>query len=236
MATYLVSRYLKFPEKAFSDKRVANAYRRWFIIISIVALTPSIYFLYSVYTKAAIKSDIEEFVIAPIKNEGNEILKWETVKKDSGNYIKVYYSGMQLGDSLRKRIDSNLRKNKMLRYIIVPMRVNLTREEVNQLSSETTRQIIEEMHLQELKDNQVLPFTDTLSFKQIYKETKIAFPYIDTVFNGWILHPDSSKHIDTFPIVFYKTLEPIDKSKTDQLYNYFAQRLGKDTVILIKNE
>ncbi|MEP7251337.1 MAG: TIGR00341 family protein [Ginsengibacter sp.] len=236
MATYLVSRYLKFPEKEFTDKRVAIAYRRWFIIISFVALTPSIYFLYSVYTRASIKSDIEEFVIAPIKKQGNEILKWETVEKDSGNYIKVYYSGMQLGDSLTRRIDSSLRKNEMLRYIIVPMRVNLTKEEVNQLSSETTRQIIEEMHLQELKDNRVLPSSDTLSFKQIYKETKIAFPYIDTVYNGWILHPDSSKRVDTFPIVFYKTLEPINKSKTDQLYNYFAQRLGKDTVILINNK
>ena len=200
-----------------------------------VALTPSIYFLYSVYTRAAIKSDIEEFVITPIKQEGNEVLKWENVRKDSGNYIKVYYSGLQLGDSLKKRIDSTLRKNKMVRYVIVPMRVNLTKEEVNQLSSETTRQIIEEMHLQELKDNMVLRSFDTLSFTQIFKETKIAFPFIDTLVNGWILHPDSLKRIDTLPIVFYKTLEPVDKAKTDQLYSYFAQRLGRDTVILINN-
>ncbi len=234
MATYLISRYLRFPEKAFADKKVARQYRRWFIIISMLALTPSIYFLYSVYLKQSIKSDIEKLVITPIKQKGNEILKWENVSKDSGNLIKVYYSGNLLGDSLRTSIGNSLIKNKMSKYIVVPMRVNLTKEEVSQLSTETTKQIIEEMHLLELKDNQVLRgLSDTLSYTQIFKETKIAFPFIDTITNGWVLKPDTLSNVDTLPIVFYKTLSPVDASKTDQLYKYFAQRLGRDTVILI---
>lgn len=234
MATYLISRYLRFPEKAFADKKVARQYRTWFIIISMLALTPSIYFLYSVYLKQSIKSDIEKLVITPIKQKGNEILKWENVSKDSGNLIKVYYSGKLLGDSLRASIGNSLIKNKMSKYIVVPMRVNLTKEEVSQLSTETTKQIIEEMHLQELKDNLVLQgLSDTLSYTQIFKETKIAFPFIDTITNGWFLRPDTLSSVDTLPIVFYKTLRPVDDATTDQLYKYFAQRLGRDTVILI---
>ncbi len=234
MATYLVSRYLHFPEKEFAEKRVARQYKRWFIIISMVALTPSVYFLYSVYIKESTKSDIEQYVITPIKLDGNEVLKWEDVKKDSQNLIKIYYSGTQLGDSLKNSIYSSLRKSKMTNYSIVPMRVNLTKEEVNQLSAEKTRQIIEELHLQELRDNQVLkPSADTLPFTQIFKETKTAFPFIDTLSNGWLLQPDSSNLVDTLPVVFYRTLKPIDQEKTEQLYKYFVQRLGRDTVVLI---
>lgn len=236
LATYLIVRYLHFPEKEFTNAKIARQYRRWFIALSFIALTPSIYFLYTVYKDEVIKKDIQTLVLAPIKNNGNEILKWEITAKDSLKLIKVYHSGKPLSDSLKNAVDSLLVRNKMKQYRLVSMRVNLTKEEVSELSAEMTKQMFQEMHLEELKEQNTLNNkpVDTLSFAQVSKEVKVAFPYIDTTINGWMFLPDTSHSVDTIPTIIYKTIKPITKSQTKQLYEFLRVRLSADTVVLIK--
>jgi hypothetical protein len=53
---------------------------------------PSVYFLYTIYKKEAVKKDIEAFVLTPIKKHGNEILKWEIFSRDTIRQIKAYHS------------------------------------------------------------------------------------------------------------------------------------------------
>lgn len=236
LATYLIVRYLHFPEKEFVNTKVAKQYRRWFILLSIAALTPSIYFLYTVYKDEEVKQDIEALVLSPIKKQGNEILKWEVTNKDTTNLIKVYHSGRQLSDSLKKSIDSTLTKHKMKAYHLVSMRVNLTKEEVNELSAETAKQMFQEMHLEEIRQMDTVNRTpvDTVSYTQILNEVKIAFPFVDTMSNGWIIMPKPNNSIDTLPIIFYQTRKSTTKSQSNQLYNFLRIRLAKDTVVLIK--
>ncbi len=236
LATYLIVRYLHFPEKEFVNTKTARQYRRWFIMLSIVALAPSIYFLYTVYKNEASKKEIQELVLSPIKKHGNEILKWEVQTRDTTKLIKVYHSGRPLSDSLKNSIDSSLRKHEMHSYHLVSMRVNLTKEEVSELSAEMTKQMFQEMHLEELRQPDTISKkpADTVSYIQILKEVKIAFPFIDTISNGWITLPNSNNNIDTLPIVFYKTLKPVNKSQANQFYNFLRVRLARDTVVLIK--
>jgi uncharacterized hydrophobic protein (TIGR00271 family) len=236
LATYLIVRYLHFPEKEFVNTKVAKQYRRWFIILSIVALTPSIYFLYTVYKNEVIKKQIQELVLSPIKKQGNEILKWEVQNRDTVKLIKVYHSGRQLSDSLKNAIDSSLKKHELNSYHLVSMRVNLTKEEVSELSAEMTKQMFQEMHLEEIRqiDTMNKKSIDSVSYRQIFKEVKIAFPFIDTLSNGWITLPNANNNIDTLPIVFYHTKKSTTKFQRDQLYNFLRARLEKDTVVLIK--
>ncbi|MEO6290735.1 MAG: TIGR00341 family protein [Ginsengibacter sp.] len=236
LATYLIARYLRFPERPFVDKRVAGQYRKWFLIISMIALTPSIYFLYTLYRDELIKTDIDELVITPIKKQGNEILKWEIAYLDTVNQIKIYYSGRQLSDSFKHQIDNALIQHKLAKYYFMPMRVNLTKDEVNQLSAEMTMRIIDELHLQEIKDQNLLTqqSENALPFPQLNNETKIAFPFIDTLSSGWILYQDTLKSVDTIPVIFYKTTGTVTTDNTRQFYTYLRERLAKDTVLLIK--
>lgn len=236
LTTYLIVRLLDFPQKQSLDRRLEKTYSRWFTFLSLIVLIPSIYFLYTVYEKELIDDEIDELVITPIKNHGNEIIKWEVDNKDTVMWIKVYHSGAPLQDSFKRTIDSSLHKHKLTIYKLKPMRVNLTREEVNQLSAEMSRQMFQEMHLQEIKEESSLklPVVDTLPYTQVFKEAKIAFPFIDTLSNGWITLPDTANRVDTFPVVFYKTSRPINKRQTTLLYSYLVTRFSKDTVILLK--
>jgi uncharacterized hydrophobic protein (TIGR00271 family) len=235
LATYIIVKYLQFPSKEFINRKTENRYRLWLGLIACIVLTPSAYFLYTLYKSELIKNEINELVLAPIQKQGNEILKWEIDKKDSIMQIKVYNSGKPLSDSLQRTIDSSLRLHSMKSYSLSTIRLNLTKEEVDNLSAETVRRMLDEMHFEELKQ-QALHTGDTLSYAQVFHETKIAFPFIDTMYNGWLMLADAQKSIDTIPAVFYKSRRPLSKNQTKQVYDYLLARFQKDTLMLINEK
>ncbi len=232
LATYLIVKYLHFPEKEFVNRKLQRRYSYWFTAISIIVLAPSVYFLYTVYQKEKVKREISDLVITPIKKQGNEILKWEVDAKDTVNFIKVYHSGKPLNDSIKKAIDSTLESHHMAKYHFQSMRVNMTKEEVNALSADVSRQMFQQLQLQNFDRESNLHENDTLSFLQLSKEAAAAFPFIDTLYNGWITVPDSLKKMDTIPVVFYKTKKAITKTQSKQLYDFLVIRLLKDTLLL----
>lgn len=236
LATYLIVRYLHFPEKKFVNKKLEHQYKIWFGIITLIVLLPSVYFLYTVYKQEAVKKDIDAFALTPIKRQGNEILKWEIISKDTVKQIKVYHSDNVLSDSLKQSIDSTLSSHDMASYHLVPMRINLTKDEVSELSAEMTRQMFQEMHLDEIKEQSLgnSKPADSLSYIQVFKEVKIAFPFIDTLFNGWLTIPAVDSKIDTIPAVFYKSARLLNKSQHSPFYRFLKVRLAKDTVVLIR--
>lgn len=233
LATYLIVKYLHFPEKEFINKKLQKKYSYWFTAISIIVLAPSVYFLYTVYQKEKIKTDISDLVITPIKKQGNEILKWEVDAKDTANFIKVYHSGKPLNDSIKAAIDSTLKSHRdMAKYHLQSMRVNMTKEEVNALSADVSRQMFQQLQLQNIAAENNLHENDTLSYVQLSKEAAAAFPFIDTLYNGWLTVPDSLKKIDTIPAVFFKAKKRITKTQSKRLYNFLVVRLVKDTLLL----
>jgi uncharacterized hydrophobic protein (TIGR00271 family) len=234
LATYVISKYLHFPAKEFVNKAVERKYSLWFTIISIVVLAPSVYFLYSVYEKELIRKEISELVIKPITSQGNEILKWDVEGTDSAMYIKVFHTGKQLKNSVITSIDSALKKNNLPHYHLKSMRVNMTKDEVNALSAELIKNMFLQSELDKMKESADTVVTDTLSYRQIVPEVKLAFPFIDTAYNGWSTIPDSSGRIDTLPVFVYKPNRRVSSSQMRKLYQYLLMRFSKDSVVLIK--
>ena len=234
LATYLIVKYLHFPEKEFINKKIQRRYSFWFTLISLIVLTPSIYFLYSIYQKEQIKEDINKLVITPIKQQGNEILKWEVDVKDTANFIKVYHSGKPLNDSLKAAIDSSLKSHSMAKYHLQSMRVNMTKEEVNALSADVSRQMFQQLLLQQMDDEKKNHVADTLSYKQLTSEARAAFSFVDTLYNGWLTIPGATAKQDTFAAVFYKVKKPATRAQSQQLYKFLLARLNRDTLLLIK--
>jgi hypothetical protein len=174
-------------------------------------------------------------VIDPIKKQGNEILKWEVEAKDSANFIKVYHSGKPLNDSIKAAIDSSLKGHSMAKYHLLSMRVNMTKEEVNELSADVSRQMFQQLQLQQMDDEKKSHVADTLSYKQLTNEARAAFVFVDTLYNGWLTLPGSAgAKPDTFATVFYKVKKRVTSAQSQQLYKFLLARLNKDTLLLIK--
>ncbi len=235
LATYLIVRYLHFPEKKFLNRKLELQYHWWFTIIGMILLAPSIYFLYTVYKKEIVKKDIDTLVISEIKKQGNEILKWDVVDRDTAKLIKVYYSGIRLKDSLRNAIDSTLHTHQMKEYQLFPMRINLTKNEVSELSAEMTKQMFREMHLEEILEQSLLArkSTDSLPYVNLQREVTVAFPFVDTMYIGRLTMP-AATGMDTLPAVFYQSKRRLNNTQQKQIYQYLKVRLAKDTLLLIR--
>ncbi len=197
--------------------------------ILLIVTAPSIYFLFEVYQREKTKLSLDEIVLKPIQKSGNEILKWELTALDSVTLVKVYHSGDPLPDSLKNAINQNLALNKLEEYELKAFRVNLTREEINQLSADVSRQMFQQLQLSQAEENAV--FTkDTASFSKIIRETKIAFPYIDTLYKGILVMPDSLNRRDTVTAIFFRgSIRPEQKV---QLTEFMRVRM-EDSVMVI---
>ncbi len=231
LATYLIVKYLHFPEKKYADTRLQKVYSIWFSVIIIVVLIPSIYFLYSVYKKSMIKIDVNDIVINTIQKNGNEVLKWEIQDQDSVQWVKVYHSGEPLSDSLKAAINNSLHKHNLRSYALKAVRVNLTKEDVSKLSAQTAKEMFQQLQLDSLKQ-QINNSPPPLSYKSVSKEIQAAFSFVDTASNGWITLPDSVAHIDTIPAVFYRSKKPLNDKQKQQLYTFLKLRFNTDTVAL----
>lgn len=235
LATYVMVKYLRFPLREFASLKQRRNYTMVFIFLVILITAPSVYFLYSVYQKETTKQKLNNLVINPIKASGNEILKWEVVDADSVMLIKVYHSGNILSDSFKLAINNNLVANDMPTYVLRSFRVNMTKEEVNAMSEAVSREMVAQLQLQmevlAKHDDQINE--DSLRFGYINSETKIAFPFLDTLFYGWAVMPRQTSQVDTLPLVFISQNRLVDVAERDQLYAYLKARFRKDTIILV---
>jgi uncharacterized hydrophobic protein (TIGR00271 family) len=230
LATFLIVKHLHFPILRLGNKKLRRMYSFWFGVISFVALLPSVYFLYTLYQKEVIRQKIDEEVISVIKKHGNEVLKWELEQKDAATLVKIYHSGNALSDSLKKRMDSTLAFAGLTHFKIQPMRINMTKEEVANLSADITKQMFAEMHIQELLDNP--RESGTLTYTQVWREVKILFPEIDSAANGWILSPGANG-IDTVALFTYFSPGRLKTDRERLLTAYLEQRLKIDSATII---
>ncbi len=233
LATYWIVKYLRFPKTAFATRRQRNIYFLIYSLIAVLVTVPSVYFLYTVYQKQTTNAKLDQLVLRPIHDQGNEILKWDLADKDTAIWIKVYHSGAPISDSLQRIIAQNLAANGLSQYILKPARVNMTKEEVNELSAEVSRQMFQQYQLELLEQEKLKQQTDTLTYFDLNGEVKTAFPFVDSIFCGWLTLKDSTQKTDTLATAFYRRGLPISFLQEQQLYQFLKIRLHQDTVIMI---
>ncbi|RYY66691.1 MAG: DUF389 domain-containing protein [Chitinophagaceae bacterium] len=231
LTTFLMAKYMGFPVQEEATRQRRRYVSVLFALLILAATLPSVYFLYSVYRKEVTRQQIETIVFAPIRKHGNEIFKWEYSQRDSITAINIYHSGKPLGDSLVDAINGQLAASGLGHYRVRPHRVNLTREEVNELSAEMSRQMYQQLQLDVLRVD-AGDGRDTLAYPRIDREARIAFPFVDTLYNGWLTIRDSSGAPDTLAMVFYESARTPAPAQQARLYQYLKTRLGVDTLAL----
>ena len=234
LATYWIVKYLRFPKTAFTTRHQRNVYFLIYSLIAVLVTVPSVYFLYTVYQKQTTNAKLDQLVLRPIHDHGNEILKWDLADKDTAIWIKVYHSGNPLSDSFKTAIGQKLAQNNLSKYRLKPVRVNITREEVNQLSADVSRQMFQQWQLQQVAEENGRGTYDSLTYQRLYPETSIAFPFVDTLFQGWVTIRDSAAKVDTLPVVFYRAGTYVSIRQRQKLYQFIKLRLMKDTVVMVR--
>lgn len=225
LSTYLIVRYLHFPIKSYIDKNLQRTYTRLTWILLMLALAPSIYFLYTVYNDSRTKKTIETLVIDNLQRDHNEILKWNVNLTDSAKVIEIYYSGEKISAEHLQEIETLCSRNGIRNCHIKALRVNLTREEITGLSTDVARQMLNEWEIQMLaksKEDSIAINSWKTDAWQLSREVGAAFSFIDSAYVGRMINVKGEHEADTLTGVWY-TAPPKAEAGAGKTNNQFFE-------------
>ncbi|RDB06707.1 TIGR00341 family protein [Runella aurantiaca] len=225
LATFSVAKYLRFPLKEYLNDKTQKRVSSFIYSALVLTLIPSIYFLYTVYKNNREKRVIESHVVNEITKRGNEILKWEIHRELMPRQVKIYYSGQSIEQPQLDDFKKTLLSHDLPDYDLRLFRMNLSREEIAEMSNEALQNL-----LKSLKINQK---NDTLAQinSAVLIEMQALYPQIKKVGIGNMVFIGTKT--DTITQVLIQTEKaPIDPSGLIQLNNFLKVRLKRDTLLL----
>lgn len=235
-STYLIVKLLHFPITAYVEQGKQKKVARAAFMILLLVSAPSLWFLYTVYQKNKTQHIIQAEIINDFRMRGNEILKWETENRDSVILIKTFFSGSPVSETDKRFYANKLKELGMKKYAIHFFQMNITKSEMDKMSSEMTESIMKNIELQNSR------FRDSLqeAYRNIdegflYGEVKAFYPNIYAL-GVSAIEMKSTARTDTVWAAYLKwdTLsEKINKEEAAaNIRQYLKTRLKTDTVWL----
>lgn len=239
-STYLIVKLLRFPITAYVEKGKQKKVARAAFMILLLVSAPSLWFLYTVYQKNKTQNVIQTEIINDFRMRGNEILKWETENRDSVILIKTFFSGSPVSETDKRFYASKLKDLGMKKYAIQFFQMNITKSEMDKMSSEMTESIMKNIELQNSR------FRDSL--QEVYRnidegllfgEVKAFYPNIYALGVSTVEMKAAAK-TDTVWTAYLKwdTLsEKVNKEEAAaNIRQYLKTRLKADTVWLQQSD
>lgn len=240
LSTYLVVKYLRFPIKVYIDKSLQRKYARYAAITLSIIIIPSIYFLSNIYSETKTKQNIQNLVITPLKKLDNEVIKWNISPSDSIHQIKVYISGKEIPEQEKRYLQSLLDENGMKKYRLNIYKINISKDEIAEMSSEITQNLLKTIEFESRTEKQASPIErpkDPIDVGQLQKELKTLFPEVEQIGIGNFAYSSTQEDkTDTiYTILITKKGGKRSKENAKTLYDYLCLRLKKDTLTIIGN-
>ncbi|CAM3543535.1 TIGR00341 family protein [Pontibacter korlensis] len=208
LSTYVIVKYLHFHTKAYVDqakqKRVAKA----MVVVLVIVVLPSVYFLYNIYHDVKTKKQIEQLVITDFTQRNNEIIKWEVQPGDSLQYIKIYSIGKQVDEGLVQHYNKVLVDNDLLNFRVKMVQLDVSPEEMEQIAYDITNNLtqdllktlelqkMQEQHADSLRRRQRLSLNSNAT-----QDLKTLFPEIQKVQVGEMINTANPARPDTVTLV-----------------------------------
>jgi uncharacterized hydrophobic protein (TIGR00271 family) len=235
-STYLIVKLLRFPIRTYVEKGKQKRVARAAMLVLILVSVPSLWFLYTVYQKNKTQHVIQTEIINDFRLRGNEILKWETEDRDSVIMIKTFFSGTPVSDEDKQYYSKKLISLGLEKYDIRFFQMNITKSEMDKLSSDMTENILKNIELQNNR------FRDSLQemYRNIdegllFEEVKSFYPNIFALGVSTVEMKNAVKtdSVWTAYLQWDSLSGNVNKEEAGgNIQNYLKKRLKTDTVWL----
>ncbi|GAB3814578.1 hypothetical protein GCM10028895_07810 [Pontibacter rugosus] len=211
----MIVKYLHFHTKSYVDAAKQKRVAQIMVVMLVIVLLPSIYFLYNVYIGVKTRKQIENLIITDFIERNNEVLKWEVQHTDSLKYIKIYSVGKQVDEQLVQHYNDVLTDNNLEKYKIRLVQLDVSPEEVQQIAYDITHNLTQDMlktmELQKLQEQR----TDSVRRQQVMltkgsatQDLRMLFPEIQKVQVGEMVTTSSPTKPDTVTLVMIDWVKP----------------------------
>ncbi len=234
LSTYLIVKLLRFPVKDYINKQKQRRVARAAFFVLFLVSIPSFLFLYSVYQKNKTRQEIQSEIINVFQDQGNEILKWETVDQDSIQLIKAFFSGKPVSEADNSSFNSKLKELGLTKYRIQFFRMNMTKSEMDKISTDMMGNIMKNI---ELQNNRLMDSLQRLYRNidegLIFEEVRAFYPNVSALGIGSI-EMKSLQKADTVWAAYLQWDSLSDNINKDNavisIRKYLNRRLNTDTV------
>lgn len=239
-STYLIVKLLRFPITAYVEKGKQKKVRRAALLVLFLVSVPSLWFLYTVYQKNKTQQVIQHEIIDDFRLRGNEILKWETEDRDSVILIKTFFSGSPVSETDKQFYANKLKQMGLKKYGISFFQMNITKSEMDKLSSDMTENIMKSIELQNsrLRDSLHQMYRN-IDEGLLFGEVKAFYPNIYALGVSNVEMKTNAKS-DSVWVAYLQWDSLSDKVNKQEavgnIQRYLIKRLRTDTVWLQQTE
>lgn len=239
LSTYLIVKFLQFPIKSYVEPNKQKRMSRAAVAILILITVPSIWFLYTVYSANKTKRLIQTAIIDDFRQRGNEILKWETQNEDSVLLIKTFFSGPPVTEADKLYYNSKLKELSLRNYRINFYRMNMTKNEIDNMGVEMMAGIMKNVELENAKArDSLLQIQHNVDEGIIYAEVKAIYPQVKSVGLAQMTLKSSVKNDTVWMANIQWDSLSVNINKPEALatlQRYLQKRLHTDTVWVEQN-
>ena len=211
-ATFLVVKYLGFPQLTFVDKVKQKKYARSISVAIVLLLVPSVWLFYGVIKDSIFNNRANQFVSVEARFDNADVFKADFHRHDSLSTIDLYIIGEPIEPEVQQRI-----RNRMVEYGLENTKLifhqgSTSKKEIGQLRQELRVGIVEDMYRNQEKElverdsiinslqlslNRLAG--DTIPLHALEAELHIQYNELDELFFAQVIRSNLQGVRDTVP-------------------------------------
>ena len=252
LSTYLIVRVLDFPIKHQLDTIKEIKIKRYVWSFVIIIMLPSLYILYEVVIEARTNKSIQSFMEKEVKNKDYEAIKWEIIKDNNNESLKLYVVGSDINQSKIEYLQNKLKYYNLSEYKLKIIQMNIgdnDKEQIKrELSGEVAMSVVKQMqtnneliNTKKTKLDSLQNVIDDYTMKndlrlEIEKELNVLFPDFSEFSFGIITYSnDKSLVINKIIKAKYNGNNKSKQNLELKLQEFLKVRLKTEFVELIVN-
>ena len=229
IATFVIVKYLQYPIAKQLDTKHEKRVKYGITVLILSMIIPSTYFAYQLFIQKSYNSKTENFI-------QNEFLKYDypiiyknieynqSPKKIELAFLTKKFTQIEILDLNKKLADYDLENT---RLVIKQDTFNLGKDIMNEINHSKNLVDQKDILINELQ-KQISQYQ--FNNKQINKEVKILFPFINALTIGNYNIDSKTNTTKIIPIVLFQSDKNIDTKNEEKLKSWLKVRLEKDSV------
>ncbi len=141
LATFVVVRWLRFPHHEEATREERHRERALVTIVAIVAILPSVYFLYDAVREVRDQRRIASFVEHEIEAPGRAASQWEH-HRDAGDTLKVYVAGRPVDPERAESLQVSLARYGLDGTTLQLIQSDISAEDLQRFQGQIQRDIL----------------------------------------------------------------------------------------------
>lgn len=145
LSTFLIARLLRFPQHEEQTSEARSRERRMVMVVAVVAVLPSIYFLYGAARDVRERGRISSFIQSEIEAPGRAVPQWEVHHTGKDDVLRIYIAGRPIEGAMADTVTARLSQYSLEGMQLELIQSDISAEDLQRVRGEVQRELLRTM-------------------------------------------------------------------------------------------